>query len=130
LIDLIRRQAGAVEGISVSGGEPFDQPAGLGLLLQGAHAAGLSTLVYTGYALADLRLRQDLAAFALRHIDILVDGPYRAVLAEHDRVASSNQAVHFLSPRYPPAILADPHDWPAREILVEGTESILHTGIW
>lgn len=63
-----------LEGITVSGGEPFDQPFDLEKLLKKAKLEGLNTLVYTGY------YYEELAGGNLAHIlklcDYIIDGPY------------------------------------------------------
>lgn len=71
------RFADAIEGITISGGEPFDQPDALLAMLEGfASHAELSTadiLVYTGYSLDDARSR---ARSALDIVDAIVTQPY------------------------------------------------------
>mgnify|MGYP001810885102 CR=1 FL=1 len=70
-----------IDGVTVSGGEPFDQAAALAEFLAIARARGLHTLVYTGYRYAELahgRDRQGRADWgdALELTDALVDGPF------------------------------------------------------
>jgi hypothetical protein len=65
---------GRVGGITVSGGEPFEQqPEELRDLLAEARLMGLDTLVYSGYTYEELRRA---SKSVLREIDILIDGPY------------------------------------------------------
>lgn len=94
-------QADPVEGITVSGGEPFLQSAGLGRLLFLARNRGLSTLVYTGYLIEELRAGVDRAR-VLEYIDVLIDGPFVEGLKEPTLLArgSINQRVHLLTGRY------------------------------
>lgn len=94
-------QAGQVEGLTVSGGEPFMQSAGLGRLLFLARTRGLSTLVYTGYLIEELRADPDMAR-PLEYIDVLIDGPFIEGLREPTLLArgSTNQRVHLLTGRY------------------------------
>lgn len=93
--------ADPVEGITVSGGEPFLQSAGLGRLLFLARNRGLSTLVYTGYLIEELRA-DPCRAGALEHIDVLIDGPFVEGMKEPTLLArgSTNQRVHLLTGRY------------------------------
>lgn len=93
--------ADPVEGITVSGGEPFLQSAGLGRLLFLAQTRGLSTLVYTGYLIEELRA-DPCRAGALEHIDVLIDGPFVEGMKEPTLLArgSTNQRVHLLTGRY------------------------------
>jgi anaerobic ribonucleoside-triphosphate reductase activating protein len=61
------------EGITISGGEPFDQPAALHALLTDLRAqSSADILVYSGYALEAL----DMTAFA-GLIDALITDPFR-----------------------------------------------------
>lgn len=92
-----------VEGITLLGGEPFAQAAGVAMLAEKAQRAGLSVMIFSGYTLAELRANGDPAVAALlTATDILVDGPYMRELPETRRrwIGSSNQQIHFLSGRY------------------------------
>lgn len=92
-----------IEGVTLLGGEPFAHAAGAAALAQRARDLGLSVMVFSGYALEEIRDSEDpAAADLLRFTDILVDGPYRADLPETTRrwIGSSNQRVHFLTERY------------------------------
>lgn len=61
------------DGVTISGGEPFDQPAALKSLLMDLRArSSADILVYSGYALETLNL----TAFA-GLIDALIADPYR-----------------------------------------------------
>lgn len=85
-----------IEGISVLGGEPFDQPDALNALCEQTRSAGLSVLVFSGYRIEELNER----GAKLDGIDILVDGRYVAEMPETRRrwVGSSNQRIHGLTP--------------------------------
>src|SRR5690606_20582371 len=92
--------ARGLDGLTLSGGEPLQQaPAALELLL-GARRLGLSTLVFSGYTLDEIRA-QALGPAVLAHVDVLVDGRYVA----GDRVGaglrgSANQQLHILGRRH------------------------------
>lgn len=65
------------DGLTLSGGEPFEQPEDCLLLAQGAHGAGLNVWSYTGYLFEFLRDQGTEAQKALlRELDVLVDGPF------------------------------------------------------
>ena len=101
------RVAAEIEGITLLGGEPFDQADPLAEVARGARELGLSVMTFTGYTLEELRARPDPGTAALlRETDLLVDGPYDASRPETVRrwVGSSNQRFHFLSGRYCPGI--------------------------
>lgn len=64
-------------GLSLSGGEPFDQPKGCLALAQAAHADGQTVWCWTGGLFEDLRDHGSSSQQALlREVDILVDGPF------------------------------------------------------
>lgn len=90
-----------VEGITLLGGEPFDQARPLGQVARAVQAMGRSVMVFTGYTLERLRASRG-ASELLSHTDLLVDGPYRADLPDRERpwVGSTNQRFHFFTDRY------------------------------
>jgi anaerobic ribonucleoside-triphosphate reductase activating protein len=71
--------ANALDGITISGGEPFDQPAGLAALLAGLHhwrraaALDFDILCYSGYPLQQLKRKH---APLLELIDAVIPEPY------------------------------------------------------
>lgn len=70
-------------GAAVLGGEPFYQPAGLLVLLRTLKVRGVHVVVYTGYTIeALIRRPEPEIREALRLIDLLIDGPYVAALAD------------------------------------------------
>ncbi len=96
--------ASGVDGLTLSGGEPFAQAGALVALVRAARARrpGLDLLVYTGYTLRALRRRGSAEQRALLDAtDILVDGRY--VEARHGDLlwrGSRNQRIHFPTGRY------------------------------
>jgi anaerobic ribonucleoside-triphosphate reductase activating protein len=106
--DLVARivEAGT-EGLTLLGGEPFDQAGALATVAAGVRAAGRSVMTFTGYTRAQLSRsveagRSDVAAL-LDATDLLVAGPFRADLIDHDRpwAGSTNQEFVLLSDRFP-----------------------------
>ena len=99
-----------VEGISVLGGEPFEQAAGVAEVARAARSRGLTVMVYTGHVLAELRARPagDPAHALLAVTDLLVDGPYDRARPEPPPpigrrwIGSANQVMHHLTGAYPP----------------------------
>ncbi len=94
--------ASGVEGITVSGGEPFLQCKGLRELLASARLEhGLSTVVYTGFVYEDILSDPEMSG-CLGHADALVDGPYDSQRPEGTLLArgSTNQRLIMLSGRY------------------------------
>jgi anaerobic ribonucleoside-triphosphate reductase activating protein len=98
LVAHFRARAGAIDGCSILGGEPTEQPHAVAALLQEVKAIGLSTVVFSGRTLESLRDDPACAAL-LESTDLLVDGPYLA--SERDPAlywrGSRNQRFHRLS---------------------------------
>lgn len=118
--------AAGVEGLSLSGGEPLQQPAAAAALLEAARALGLSTLAFSGYTLEEIR---DLpgGADVLARLDVLIDGRYRSTerLANGLR-GSENQRIQLLTRRYS---LADVEATPVAEIRIGPTGELVLTGV-
>jgi anaerobic ribonucleoside-triphosphate reductase activating protein len=71
------------DGVTVTGGEAFSQPVGLAAVLKELKLRGVHTVVYSGYTLEVLARRPEPEVWeALYLIDLLVDGPFVAALAE------------------------------------------------
>lgn len=86
-----------LDGVTFSGGEPFEQATALAQLSAILRAAGLSVLVYSGYRLEDLRAQEKFSSL-LQVTDVLIDGEYRHDLSGPLRWrGSANQRVHILS---------------------------------
>lgn len=91
-----------IEGITVSGGEPFSQARGLFHLLKRARECyGLSTVVYTGFTyetLAGISPCREI----FQWIDVLIDGGYEVDKKEPTLLArgSTNQKFYFFTSRY------------------------------
>jgi len=90
-----------IEGVTLLGGEPFEQAEPLADLARGVRRAGLGVMAFSGYTLDELRARPSCGPL-LAEIDLLVDGRYLAACRSARRrfVGSDNQRVHFLSRRY------------------------------
>lgn len=70
-----------LSGITLSGGEPMEQPVPCLELAKAAHAIGLNVWCYTGYIWEELTRQNDPDRMALlSQVDVLVDGMF--VMAE------------------------------------------------
>ncbi len=108
--DLAARAVGPdVEGITILGGEPFEQAAGAADLAQAVKAHGKTVMVFSGYELGVLRARAEGdgdTARLLGAIDLLVDAPYDRARPEPPPpagrrwIGSTNQTMHYLSAAY------------------------------
>ena len=66
-----------LDGITLSGGDPFLQPEACLQLAKGAHAAGLNVWAYSGQTYEVLcGLKRPFLPELLDEIDVLVDGPF------------------------------------------------------
>jgi len=95
------------DGVTLLGGEPFDQAAALAKVASGVREAGRSVMTFTGYTRAQLRYaadtgRDDVAAL-LDQTDLLVAGPFLRDQIDTDRpwVGSKNQEFVLLTDRFP-----------------------------
>lgn len=73
-----------LDGITLTGGEPFCQPEACAEIARGAHALGLNVWAYTGYLFENLLNGTDAQRELLRNTDVLVDGPFKIELKSLD----------------------------------------------
>ncbi len=95
----------AVEGVTLLGGEPFEQADQMADFAELVQAAGLTVMTFTGYTLGRLNSRAIADPGTQRLLsatDLLVDGPYQPARPDRVRpwVGSTNQRFHFLTDRY------------------------------
>lgn len=91
----------AVDGLTISGGEPFLQAAALSVLIDRLRRErDIEVLAYSGYTLEELRAMGEAEQGLLARLDLLIDGPFR-VKADNTRQwrGSDNQRVWLLTPR-------------------------------
>ena len=97
--------AAGVEGITLLGGEPFDQAEALATIAEAFRAAGLTVMTFSGYTLDLLTAwsatRPDIARL-LAATDLLIDGPYLRDAPDAVRpwLGSTNQGIRALTPAY------------------------------
>lgn len=100
--DLLEEVARAdVDGVTLLGGEPFEQARACADFAAGARALGKSVMVFTGHVREALEADPDARAL-LACTDVLVDGPYVRERPERSRrwIGSDNQRVHQLTARH------------------------------
>lgn len=90
--------AAGAEGLTVSGGEPFDQPDALRALLEAWRTlSDGDVLVFTGYELSDVQTVLDACAGL---IDAVIAGPFDKHAAQDLALrGSDNQTLHVLTER-------------------------------
>jgi anaerobic ribonucleoside-triphosphate reductase activating protein len=96
LLDRISALSARADGLTLSGGEPLDQPDALAAVLSRWRAASNgSTLVFTGYDF--VRASAWLSAHPSL-VDAMITGPFRSDLPQtHALRGSDNQQLHVLS---------------------------------
>lgn len=91
-------------GVTVSGGEPFEQTEDLAKLVEYFNGIGIEDiLIYTGYTFEELQaIGSDSVNYVLSHIAVLVDGPYVEQLnsQKSNIKGSENQRVLFLNAKF------------------------------
>ncbi|MBW9092534.1 4Fe-4S cluster-binding domain-containing protein [Microbacterium jejuense] len=98
--------AAGAEGLTLLGGEPFEQARGAASLARAFQEAGLGVMTFSGHPYELLAAwaedgRDDIAEL-LAATDLLCDGPYLRELPDTERpwVGSRNQGIRALTPRY------------------------------
>ena len=104
VFELIERISTAhqVDGFTISGGEPMDQPEELASLIKLMTSVSEDILIYTGYQLEALKGKADDGIdYILQKVAVLVDGEYVEEL-NNDTIlrGSSNQRIHILNDRF------------------------------
>jgi anaerobic ribonucleoside-triphosphate reductase activating protein len=92
-----------IDGVTVSGGEPMLQASALSELFTALRQQrDISIMCFSGFTLAQLQAKSDSSIDrVLSLIDVLIDGQYITELNDNQGWrGSSNQVIHFLSPRH------------------------------
>lgn len=118
--------AQSVDGLTISGGEPFQQLAGISELARAVRAAGLSVIVLTGFTSNQVRAsvnEQELKEC----FDVVLAGPYRhSMHVAASLRGSRNKEYLFFSDVYSER---DFESVPEAEVLIEADGTVLVTGI-
>ncbi len=103
IIEQISQASNEIEGITLLGGEPFQQAGELSVIARFAQEQGLSVVVFTGYRYEWLLQHgSGEQRVLLTCTDVLIDGPYLEAECDFSRplVGSKNQRYLFLTDRY------------------------------
>ncbi len=103
------RKFPGLRGVTLSGGEPFEQAKAFAALCRALRAEGADVVAFSGLTRRELEAEARPNARALlAEVDLLVDGPYLAERAARLPLrGSDNQSLHFLTDRIRPEEVAD-----------------------
>ncbi|WP_170319435.1 4Fe-4S cluster-binding domain-containing protein [Polyangium spumosum] len=93
-----------LRGVTLSGGEPFEQALGFAALCRALRAEGADVVVFSGFSRDEITSEvRPHARELLAEVDLLIDGRYEADHAARLPLrGSSNQGLHFLTDRIRP----------------------------
>ena len=116
-----------IKGVTISGGEPFQQARPLlELLTRIRNTTSFSTIVFTGYTMAELS-QQGILQAARSAIDVLIAGRYVQSLDQAENlIGSTNQIAHFFTNHYKPSDFAN---IPAADLSITADGTITASGI-
>jgi len=117
----------AIEGVTISGGEPLQQLQPLLTLLRRVRReTALSVVLFSGFSWEEIHRMPDAMAL-LSCVDILLAGRYDASRRlARDLRGSSNKTAHFLTERY---TLADLQAVPEAEVIITPDGTVVMSGI-
>jgi anaerobic ribonucleoside-triphosphate reductase activating protein len=94
IVEEIEKRSGEHDGVTILGGEPFDQPESLEVLVKNLRGKGHHLTIYTGHPLENLLAREsECVDRILADTDLLIDGGFVRELSEGagEYRGSSNQ---------------------------------------
>lgn len=86
------------DGVTILGGEPFDQPESVAELVFRLQRLGIHIVIYSGNTMETLAERRDpIVHYIITHVDLLIDGPFINHLAGQagEYRGSQNQRLIF-----------------------------------
>lgn len=82
IVNELDKKSGEHDGVTILGGEPFDQPESLQILVESLKTKNYHLVIYSGYTLEDLLARESKSVNSiLSHTDLLIDGGFVRELA-------------------------------------------------
>lgn len=84
IVDEIVSHRAGHDGVTILGGEPFDQPESVAEIVSRLKHQGIHITVYSGFTIEHLiERRVPSIDYILTHIDLLIDGPFIAGMGEN-----------------------------------------------
>ncbi len=127
IFSTIKKASQGLDGITISGGEPFEQAESLYELTQLIRKeTNLDIMVYSGYTIEELKEHGETANKLLSAIDILIDGRFEEAATNRKLWrGSDNQRFHILSERSQKySHYADAEYSSKRELYIEMTDDL------
>jgi len=127
LAPTILAQSPAISGVTISGGEPTEQPEALLDLLRRLGDSKLSRMMFSGHTLEAIRLITHGPAI-LAELDVLIAGPFiQTAPSPLPLLGSQNQKIHVLNHRHTPDEIAA---IPRMEVVIhkDGTRTVTGFG--
>lgn len=127
LAEKIIKNSEQVQGITISGGEPFDQQESLFSLVSSVKdKTKLSIIILSGYTYQELEKKTHFSEI-IKKTDVLIAGPYHKEKKTATHLAgSSNKTFHFFSDKYSLEIF---ENLPTAEIKINTSGDITISGI-
>lgn len=101
IVDEIVTNRDIHDGVTILGGEPFDQPDPVAKLVSRLKHHGLHVTVYSGYTIEQLIERKSPSIdYILTHIDLLIDRPFIVSLRDSAGEYRGSRNQRFLSASY------------------------------
>lgn len=112
-----------INGVTFSGGEPFEQAEQLAELAKRLRESGMTVVCYTGYTLEQLRAgNRDDWNVLLEQVDLLIDGPFIESERCHEPYrGSKNQKLLYLSGRIRPENTEEAHQTAELTLSLDGS---------
>lgn len=115
-----------IEGVTVTGGEPLEQPEALALFAREVSAAGLGVVVLTGFSKEEIEADASMLA-AVSDVDAVVAGRYNRRLHLGSGLrGSSNKSYWLRSGRYQMEMF---EKLPELEVLIDRDGTVILTGM-
>lgn len=98
IVSEIEKRSGEHDGVTILGGEPFDQTESLEILVEKLKLKGFHLTIYTGFTLENLLARKSVSVNRILSLtDLLIDGAFDRSLAKNagEYRGSSNQRLIY-----------------------------------
>lgn len=100
IVDEVVSHRAEHDGVTILGGEPFDQPESVAELVSRLKDHGLHLAVYSGYTIEQLiQKRSRSIDYILTQVDLLVDGPFVVSLREGAGEYRGSRNQRYILPR-------------------------------